>query len=188
MESTTMNYLLLMWNLLMYKRRKQKFLRETKEAILNTVLDPETFFVYLSVRPDVGKDYSYLMLRESVYAMIYGIYSDKGLAREFYSEEIPRYIDEWACQLEYRGSISTMTNSRKYVYAAPGVSEGRRMYFLMGDQVYNRLGGEEALRLELSNMMFDVIAEKGQPDIKPVIFADGDRIVNLFTLKFEENS
>ena len=139
----------------------------------------------MAIRAGGNKEYAYQNLVQSVYAMIYSIYREKGLQKEFYTSLMPKHIDEWAKTLEYRGALATAANATKCVFAQPGVTEGRRMYFLLGDLVYNRLSEDEHLRLELSEMMFDLIADQAEPSIKPVVFADGDRIVNLFTLRFE---
>ncbi|MNO12936.1 hypothetical protein D3C76_25550 [compost metagenome] len=134
----------------------------------------------------MGREYAFLQLYQSVYAMVHSLYVENKIPYAFYTDLMPKYIDAWSRTLEYRGALQTSPGARKYVFAAPGVAEGRRMYFLMGDHVYNRLSENEVLRHELSEMMFDLIANKAEPTIPPTVFADGDRIVNLFTLKFEE--
>ncbi|MNF11274.1 hypothetical protein D3C80_2124560 [compost metagenome] len=56
--------------------------------------------------------------------------------------------------------------------------------------MFNKLSDRPAVQMEMSNIMFDVIARLGDSTQEPVIHADGRRTVSMFSLKedHEEDS
>jgi hypothetical protein len=161
-------------------------LKTLKTVVHETVLNEATFYIFLDLKGGMGRDYARLMLKSAVTDMIIDILAKKGLQAEFYAEGYPEIIDQWYNQLIMVGTYPLGIGSfgkEKFVFHRPQGERARFIFFLVGDAIMNKLGDAPGMRLEISNLMFDLIVKKSHPGTKPVVFADGNRIVNLFALK-----
>jgi len=181
-----MLYLTMLWDLCAYRSRKRKLLKTIRTQINETVLNEATFYIYLDLKGGLGKEYARLMLKQAVHDMILDILAKKGVEGEFYTEGYPKLVDEWANQLVLIGNYPvphTSIGHEKFVFHRPQGERSRFIFFLVGDGVVNRLEDNPYASLELSNLLFDLLGKKCAPGTHPVVFADGNRMVNLFALK-----
>ena len=161
-------------------------LKTLKALVHETVLNEATFYIFLDLKGGLGRDYAKLMIKGAVTDIVIDILSKKGLQGEFYAEGYPEIIDRWYAELVMVGTYPLGIGSfgkEKFVFHRPQGERARFIFFLVGDPVMNKLGDAPGIRFEISNLMFDLIAKKSHPGTKPVVFADGNRIVNLFALK-----
>lgn len=122
------------------------------------------------------------MLRDSMYDMVLKMYKDKDMELEFYFD-IARDLCAWGESIQYLGTYFPSEKREKFVFIhEPGIT-AKRLYFQFGDHMFNKLSDLPAVQMEMSNIMFDVIDQKGMPGHEPVIHADGRRTISLFTLR-----
>jgi len=137
----------------------------------------------MDLRGHYGSSYAFSQLKQATYDMLLDMYRRKHLHNEFYRQQVPRWIDEWFERMSCQGSYVYQPGRDKHVYHLPKARPARRIFLLVGDTVLNQLGDTPVERFELSNMLFDILGRKASEDVATVVFADGDRIVNLFKLK-----
>ncbi len=172
-----------MWHLLLYPIRKLRLRKVLCSYICDTVLNESTYFVYMDMQGHYGPTYAFSQLKQAVYDMLLDSYTRKHLRRQFYNEQVPRLIDDWFAKMTCQGSYVYKPGRDKHVFHVNNAVPAKRIFLLVGDTLLNQLDTTPVERLELSNMLFDIIGKKGDDRIKALIFADGKRIVNLFTLK-----
>lgn len=170
----------------MHRSRKKKLLRLIKKQILETVIQQDTFYVFLDLKGGLGPDFARMMLKQSVTDIVREILDKKQLGCMYYAEGYPQIIDRWVSELVLLGAYplpSKTPGREKFVFHHPSGPKAKRMFFLVGDGVVSKLEAHPVLRLEVSNSLFDLIGRKCDPDSKPLVFADGNRLVNIFSLK-----
>jgi len=131
----------------------------------------------------LGKDYARLMLKQSVYDVIHEQFASRKLEREFYQEGYPALVEHWYDDLSLVGFYPSKPGMVKYVFSPTNGLPTERIFVQIGDNYVNKLSDCPRLRLDISDILFETIGRKGDPETEPFVFADGDRIVNLFALK-----
>jgi len=154
--------------------------------VSETILNPDTFFIYLDLKGGLGRDYAFHVLRDAVHDMVLKLYMDKNLHYEFYACSVHIDIALWFAEMDSVIHPDCDIGKEKFVFKHRTGTVAARICVLVGDQLVNRLDRCSYSRLELGDMMFNIIDRKGNPDVPSVIFADEDRMVNLFTLKGEQ--
>ncbi|MNH28672.1 hypothetical protein D3C79_888570 [compost metagenome] len=117
-----------------------------------------------------------------MYDMVQKMYLEKGMDLEFHYD-IAKDLCEWADRIQFLGMYTTDAQRQKFVFIHRQGVPAHRLYFQFGDHLFNKLSTLPAIQMEMSNIMFDVIDQKGEPGHDPVIHADGNRTITLFKLK-----
>ncbi|MNY63427.1 hypothetical protein D3C86_2003840 [compost metagenome] len=55
--------------------------------------------------------------------------------------------------------------------------------FTAGDNILNPLSDLPGTQMDIADLVYDLIAKKGEHNLTPLVFSDGDRVVNIFELK-----
>lgn len=176
-------------DLCLLPRRKKKLRKTLANSIRLTLLDKHTYYIFYSLNTGLGVEYARAMLRDSMYDMVKGMYIEKDLEICFYTD-IARDLCEWGERIMILGTYMPTPQREKFVFIHEQGIKARHLYFQFGDHMFNKLSDRPAVQMEMSNIMFDVIARLGDSTQEPVIHADGRRTVSMFSLKedHEEDS
>lgn len=169
-------------DLLLLPRRREKYRKVLKASIHATLLDKHTYYVFYSLNVGLGVEYARAMLRDSMYDLVLKMYKEKDLELEFYFD-IAKDLCEWGDRIQLLGTYCPTSQREKFVFIHEQGIPAKRLYFQFGDHMFNKLSALPAVQMEMSNIMFDVIDQKGMPGHDPVIHASGNRTISMFVLR-----
>lgn len=168
----------------MLPRRKQKYRETLKHSIMATLLGRETYYVFYSIKTGMTEQYAKMMLWDSMYDLLKEMYISKGLEMAFY-QDMAKPLNDWLENIQFLKMYCPSKQREKFVFIHEQGIQAERMYIQIGDILFNNLTKFPDVQLEMADIMFDLIGEKGDPTIQPVTFSTPYMACHLFTLKEE---
>lgn len=180
-----MKYLKMYWDLLLYRRRKSKAIKSLKDIIDERLLTPDTYFMFYSLRMGLGEQYARSMVRRAIFTMVKKEYKNAGLETEFYSCGMSRQIEEWVSELTLLNVYDVNRNRQKYVFVKHKGVGAKRIFLQVGDEALNSLMDRAFDRVNITDMVFDLLQAKADPKVATVLYSDLNYAVYVITLKDE---
>jgi len=147
-----------------------------------TLLGRETYYVFYSIKTGMTEQYAKMMLWDSMYDLMREMYKSKGMEMAFY-QDMSKPLQDWMDNIKFLNVYCPTAHREKFVFIHEQGIRAERMYIQVGDILFNNLTKHPGVQLEMADIMFDLIGEKGDPTIQPVTYSTEYMACHLFTLK-----